>query len=152
MEIETSARLHLSLIDLNGFEGRLDGGIGITLEKPSLRIECSESLGDTNIIYDDKVNIQNKELYESKIIDATQKMKQYLKVDTNYSFKINEIYPIHQGLGLGTQLALSIAKLIACSNNVELNVMDLAKIIQRGGTSGIGVYSFDRGGLLPSVL
>ncbi len=148
MEIETSARLHLSLIDLNGLEGRLDGGIGITLEKPSLTIECSESWDDTRIIYDDNVNVQNRELYESKIIDASNKMKEYLKIDTNYSFKINEIYPIHQGLGLGTQLALSIAKLIACSNNVELNVIDLAKIIQRGGTSGIGVYSFDRGGLL----
>lgn len=148
MEIETSARLHLSLIDLNGFEGRLDGGIGITLENPSLIIECSESSNDTKILYDGNVNIQNRNVYESKIIDASNKMREFLKSDTNYSFKIKEIYPIHQGLGLGTQLALSIAKLISSLNDIDLNNIDLAKIIQRGGTSGIGVHSFDKGGLL----
>ena len=148
MEIETSARLHLSLIDLNGLEGRLDGGIGITLENPSLKIECSETYDETRVIFDDKVNIQNKSIYESKIFEATDKMNEYLKIDSNYLFKVNEIYPIHQGLGLGTQLALSIAKLISSSNEMDMDVINLAKIIQRGGTSGIGVYSFDNGGLI----
>ena len=147
MEIETSARLHLSLIDLNGYEGRLDGGIGITLTDPSLKISCIES--DENCIeFDNSIKIQKKEVYTSKIMDATKKMNEYLKIDTNYSFQIKELYPIHQGLGLGTQLALSIAKLISSLNNKDLTVNELATIIQRGGTSGIGVYSFEKGGLL----
>lgn len=148
LKIETSARLHLSLIDLNGLEGRLDGGIGITLEEPTLNIECTESCKETKVTFDEKLNIFNKKLYEMKIIDATTKMKKFLNIDTNYEFKINEIYPIHHGLGLGTQLALSISKLISELNEINLNTLDLAKIIQRGGTSGIGVYSFDRGGII----
>ena len=148
MEIETSARLHLSLIDLNGQEGRLDGGIGITLQEPSLNMECIETNQDTKVIYDKKLNLTNKQIYESKILDAANNMKKYLKTDTNYTFKIKEIYPLHQGLGLGTQLALSVGKLISTLNNQELNVYDLAKIIQRGGTSGIGVYSFENGGII----
>lgn len=148
MEIETSARLHLSLIDLNGLEGRLDGGIGITLEKPSLNIQAKTTQDQTSITFDDKINLQNREVYESKILDATKKMKEHLGIETDYSFKINEIYPIHQGLGLGTQLALSIAKLLSSLNNTQLNTIELAKIIQRGGTSGIGVYSFDKGGII----
>jgi beta-ribofuranosylaminobenzene 5'-phosphate synthase len=148
LEIETSARLHLSLIDLNGLEGRLDGGIGISLEKPSLRIKCKPSNDDTNIFFDKSLRISSKKVYESKIIDATNKMNQYLKTDKNYSFEVKDIYPIHHGLGLGTQLSLSIAKLISSLNNVDLSVFDLAKIIERGGASGIGVHSFDKGGLI----
>lgn len=148
MKIETSARLHLSLIDLNGLEGRLDGGIGITLENPSLSIESKESCNETTITFDEKLNIFNKKLYENKIIEATNKIKKYLNIDTTYEFKINDIYPIHHGLGLGTQLALSVSKLISELNETELNTIELATIIQRGGTSGIGVYSFDMGGII----
>ncbi len=148
MEIETSARLHLSLIDLNGLEGRLDGGIGITLEKPSLKMECLETNDDTIVEFNENISLSNKEIYESKILEAAQKIKEYLKIETDYSLKINETYQIHHGLGLGTQLALSTAKLISSLNHVNLNGYELAKIIQRGGTSGIGVHSFDKGGLI----
>ena len=50
MQIETSARLHLSLIDLNGSIGRVDGSIGLTLDKPSLKLECIENNTQTQII------------------------------------------------------------------------------------------------------
>lgn len=148
MEIETSARLHLSLIDLNGSEGRMDGGLGITLDKPSLSISCHENDSKTEIFFDDSLKVEEKEVYESKILEASNNMKEYLNIKTNYSFEINEIYPIHQGLGLGTQLALSIGQLIAKMNNKNFNVYQLAKIIQRGGTSGIGVHSFANGGFI----
>ena len=148
MEIETSARLHLSLIDLNGLEGRLDGGIGITLEKPSLKIECTQTNNDTVVEFNENISLPNYELYESKILEAAIKIKKYLNIETNYSFKINETYQIHHGLGLGTQLALSSAKLISSFNNVNLTAYELANIVQRGGTSGIGVHSFDNGGLI----
>ena len=148
MEIETSARLHLSLIDLNGLEGRLDGGIGITLEKPSLIMECFETNDDMCIHFDENVSHLNKQIYESKIFEAADKIKKYLNVNTNYSFRIKQSYPIHHGLGLGTQLALSTSKLISSLNDINLTGYELAKIIHRGGTSGIGVHSFDKGGLI----
>lgn len=148
MEIETSARLHLSLIDLNGSEGRIDGGLGITLDKPSLNISCHENDGKTEIIFDDGLNIKEKEVYESKIIEASNRIKNYLNIDTEYGFEIKEIYPIHQGLGLGTQLALSVGQLIAKMNDSTFDVYQLAKIIHRGGTSGIGVHSFANGGFI----
>ena len=148
MEIETSARLHLSLIDLNGLEGRLDGGIGITLEKPSLKMECVPTNDDTFVKFDENISFPGYNLSESKILEAAVKMKEYLNIDNNYSFKVNEMYPIHHGLGLGTQLALSTAKLISSLNDINLTGYELANIIQRGGTSGIGVHSFDNGGLI----
>ncbi len=37
--IKTPCRLHFSLIDLNGSLNRIDGGVGLTLEKPNFTIE-----------------------------------------------------------------------------------------------------------------
>ena len=42
MIIETPSRLHLTLIDLNGIHGRIDGGVGLTIKEPSLRIEAEK--------------------------------------------------------------------------------------------------------------
>lgn len=148
MEIETSARLHLSLIDLNGLEGRIDGGIGITLKDPLLSIECNETSDNTKIEFDDNLNLLHKQIYEKKILDAYDKIKKHLNITNNYHFKVNEMYPLHQGLGLGSQLALSVSKLVSSLNNINLSSYELAEIIHRGGTSGIGVHSFDNGGLI----
>ena len=150
MKIETSARLHLSLIDLNGLEGRIDGGIGITLKDPSLEIECIENNESSEIIFDKSIpsDLINDYEYTQKIMEATRKMKNYLSIDTEYTFKIRKMYPIHHGLGLGTQLLLSIGQLILQQNDIHLEVNQLAQIIKRGGTSGIGVESFNNGGFI----
>ncbi|MDO5824803.1 MAG: beta-ribofuranosylaminobenzene 5'-phosphate synthase [Methanosphaera sp.] len=149
MEIETSARLHLSLIDLNGNEGRIDGGIGITLNKPSIQLECVENNDSTQIIFDKDVgNISDFSEYEQKINEACNNMNSYLQTDKTYTFTLKKAYPIHHGLGLGTQLLLSTGKLVSKLNDEELGVSQLAKIIQRGGTSGIGVGSFESGGFI----
>lgn len=149
MEIETSARLHVSLIDLNGSEGRIDGGIGITLKNPSLILECKYNDSQTEILFDDNYNSCNSlDEYKSKILSACDKIQNYLGINNSYTFKIKKCYPIHHGLGLGTQLLLSTAQLVAKLNEADLSVYELAKIVQRGGTSGIGVHSFNHGGLI----
>ncbi len=149
MIIETSARLHLSLIDMNGSMGRIDGGIGLTLSEPSLKIECEENSLKSNVIFNQSTqdNSQIKEC-ESKIMYANDTIQKYLGINKNYTFNVKEIYTAHKGLGLGTQILLSTAKLVAEHNDADLNVYDLARIIHRGSTSGIGVYSFSNGGLI----
>lgn len=147
MEIETSARLHLSLIDLNGSEGRIDGGIGITLKNPSLILECDFNDSQTEILFED-TRYSYVDEYKSKILTACNNMQEYLGINNSYRFRVKKIYPIHHGLGLGTQLLLSTGQLVAKINGVDLNVFEIAKIVQRGGTSGIGVHSFNHGGLI----
>ena len=63
-KIISPSRIHLGLIDLNGSIGRVDGGIGITLNHPNFIIEGKES-SDIEIEFDKKLfyNVDNIDNY-----------------------------------------------------------------------------------------
>jgi beta-ribofuranosylaminobenzene 5'-phosphate synthase len=145
--INTPSRLHLTLIDLNGERGRLDGGVGITLKEPELvmGLEASDEMGaeftpDT----DEKL----REEYRSKIMEAARRTLQHIGSDENFHFTIRSMFPPHSGLGSGTQISLATARLIAEYHGAEFTARELAHIVGRGGTSGIGVASFEEGGFI----
>jgi beta-RFAP synthase len=55
----------------------------------------------------------------------------------------------HVGLGLGTQLGLSIAAALFATYSVPRPpAVELARLVGRGGRSAIGSHGFDRGGML----
>jgi beta-ribofuranosylaminobenzene 5'-phosphate synthase len=56
--------------------------------------------------------------------------------------------PVHQGWGTGTQMALAIAKLCFSASNLVWSSSEAAKVLGRGGRSGIGIMGFDQGGLI----
>jgi beta-ribofuranosylaminobenzene 5'-phosphate synthase len=138
LQITTPSRLHFGLIDLNGELGRINGGFGVALRKPSWKIILDK-------------NIEKNHSNYTKTIDILLQ-----KLDTKFKFKtlatqnfqiLNEI-PNHVGFGSGTQFALAIAWLYAEFNKLVFSSREFAKIVNRGGTSGIGVASFDQGGFI----
>ena len=150
MIIRTPSRLHLTLLDLNGIYGRIDGGVGITIEKPCLKIEAEPIDNGIEVLFP---NINNKNMniredYTLKIQQSTLKIMNRFKIKGGFRFIVDETYPPHSGLGSGTQLSLAVAKLISIIDNRDLKALDLAKIVGRGGTSGIGVESFENGGFI----
>lgn len=148
--IETPSRLHMTLIDLNGSLGRIDGGVGLTLKEPRLVLEMKPAGNEI------RVNLTNPETlsstiisdYEEKITAAAHRMMNYLQLDGGYNFTVHETYPSHSGLGFGTQLSLAVGKLMADFCNEKMDAPEIASIVGRGGTSGIGVASFERGGFI----
>jgi len=149
MIIKTPSRLHITLIDLNGSIGRIDGGVGLTTENPSfiLQSEIQDSgieINFENKFYDKKI----KDEYRDKIENAAKKMIKFLKIQNGYKFLVKETYPPHSGLGSGTQISLAVGKSILNLNNMNMKSSQVAKIVGRGGTSGIGVIAFDYGGLI----
>ena len=56
--------------------------------------------------------------------------------------------PEHVGLGSRTQLSLAIATGLTSSGKKPSSVIELAKHVGRGGTSGIGVAAFEHGCLI----
>ncbi len=45
IKITTPCRIHMTLIDMNAEIGRVDGGAGLTLSSPNIRITAEEADG-----------------------------------------------------------------------------------------------------------
>ncbi len=130
-------------MDLNGELGRVNGGCGVALQRPSWVIRVDHSLEDSDVIQG----------------PAREQVKQALiRVKTafpSFSARHHEIIvesAIPQAVGLGswTQLLLALARALFMLEEIDSipSAMQLALALQRGGTSGIGIAAFDRGGFI----
>lgn len=136
LKITTPSRLHLTLIDLNASIGRVDGGIGLTLNEPVIRISAEKS---------DVVEITGEGEHAERMRKSAMML---LPEGTGIRISIEKDYPSHTGLGSGTQSALAAAMAVNKIYNIGLSVYELAKKAGRGGTSGIGVAAFENGGFI----
>lgn len=140
LQIITPSRLHFGLIDLNGELGRINGGFGVALKHPNWNITISKN----------EIKSNNQSIYEKNIQNLLDKLDNKFSKHNlqSHDFVINATIPHHIGLGSGTQFALAIAKLFTEYNKIKINTHELARIVNRGGTSGIGVAAFEKGGFI----
>ncbi|HUU77208.1 MAG TPA: beta-ribofuranosylaminobenzene 5'-phosphate synthase family protein [candidate division Zixibacteria bacterium] len=137
ISVQTPCRLHFGLIDLNGELGRINGGLGVALQKPFWKIIGSD---DTK---------QNHSKLDDKIFLAIKKFDEYFQTDTKeFSIQIKEEIPKHVGLGSNTQFLLAIGKILSKLHRINPTIQEIARAVQRGGTSGIGVAAFEKGGII----
>jgi beta-ribofuranosylaminobenzene 5'-phosphate synthase len=161
MLIKTPSRLHMTLIDLNGSYGRSDGGIGLTIAKPNFSLKIEPSEKEISVDFASNITDENiKEECYNKITYSANKLLSYYGTDKKFHFTVEEAYPPHSGLGSGTQISLATGKLIheflkenssiSSLKNFDniINGSKLGTILKRGGTSGIGIFSFDLGGFV----
>ncbi|ABR55187.1 beta-ribofuranosylaminobenzene 5'-phosphate synthase family [Methanococcus vannielii SB] len=146
MKLTSPSRIHMGLIDLNGNLGRVDGGLGVAIDYPNFKIEGLES---DEIEIDFKVKIEEKDKIdiERRILDSARKVLSKIG-ENGIKLTVNGVIPAHSGLGSGTQISLSTGKITSLVYGHEINAENLAKITGRGGTSGIGVASFEKGGYI----
>jgi beta-ribofuranosylaminobenzene 5'-phosphate synthase len=139
MKITTPSRLHFGLIDFNGALGRIDGGAGVAISSPrNVLSACSSSRF--------RVNGSDAELLTGiarKICDKLGKPLPDMEIT------VEEQIHNHAGFGSKTQVSLALAYLICREYGITYTSIDeLARLVSRGGTSGIGVRAFDRGGFI----
>jgi len=138
--VQTPSRLHLTLIDMHGGSGRVDGGVGITLNEPGILLEVRQS-SSLEVTGCDRVT-------QERSMDCARHVLKGLHAGGNVSIAVRKYYPSHIGLGSGSQLMLAIAQGIAEIYGRSLPVKDLALLVGRGGTSGIGTGAFEHGGFI----
>ena len=138
--IQTPARLHFGLIDMNGELGRIDGGVGLALESPHTTIEATRS-----------ESIQAECPCEPGILDRLAATAE--RVCAHFELpgvrvRVQERPLPHLGLGSATQTLVGAA--IATTRLYGLNppVAELGKLAGRGGTSGIGTEAVRSGGFI----
>jgi beta-ribofuranosylaminobenzene 5'-phosphate synthase len=138
--VQTPSRLHLTLIDMHGGSGRVDGGVGITLNEPGILLEVRQS---------PVLEVQGCDsVTQKRIMDSARQVLKGLHAGGNVSITVREHYPTHIGLGSGSQIMLAIAQGIAEIYGRSLPIKELALLVGRGGTSGIGTAAFEHGGFI----
>ena len=138
--VQTPSRLHLTLIDMHGGSGRVDGGVGISLDEPGILIEVRQSPSLIVEGCDSATQV--------RVMDTAIQVLKGLHAGGNVSITVRNYYSSHIGLGSGSQLMLAIARGIAEIYGRSLTVKELALLVGRGGTSGIGTAAFEYGGFI----
>ena len=125
---------------MHGGSGRVDGGIGITLDEPAMVIEAELSpvmqVTGCDPVLQDRIR--------RVVADVLQK----LGAAGSIAITVREHYPSHVGLGSGSQLSLAVARAVSELHGRHLPVKELARLVGRGGTSGIGTAAFEYGGFI----
>lgn len=136
IKITAPCRLHLTLIDMNGEIGRVDGGAGLTLSSPNIRITAEEAQG---------ISIEGLQNFADRMKRAAESL---LPEGKGIRINVQEVYPAHVGFGSGTQSSLAAAAAVNELYGLGKSVRELAIAVKRGGTSGIGITAFEKGGFI----
>ncbi|MDY7082174.1 MAG: GHMP kinase, partial [Halobacteria archaeon] len=137
MKVETSARLHFGFANLSLARKRLYGGLGVAIDRPRTVVRA-ESSSELEVIT--TTNAKEARNYAERAVEL-------LGVE-GASVEIEREIPRHVGLGSGTQLALAVVTAIAGAHDIEIDARQHAPSLGRGGRSGVGVATFERGGFV----
>ena len=140
VEIDTPSRLHFTLIDLHGGLGRIDGGLGVALRKPRIRINARVAEAEAETAKQGSIPVRVEEIVSN--------INSELDYEGRFDIELMDSIPMHIGLGSNTQLALAVTKAITYFMGLDLPSHQLAYLAKRGGTSGIGVATFEHGGFV----
>ncbi len=137
IQIITPARLHFGFLELSNSCSYKFGGIGLSINKFHTKIIVKKN---TRMKFNGKIS--------NKASFFLTKFCKRKKIKPGFSLNIEKSSPQHIGLGSGTQLALSIGTAISFLNNINSNIENIAKTLNRGLRSNIGLINFKRGGFL----
>ena len=138
--IATPARLHFGLIDMNGEIGRIDGGVGLALESPHTVITADKADTVRVACADDPDIVPRL----SAAVEAV--CEKYGIPGANVN--VTERPLPHLGLGSATQTIVGAAYSVCRLYGVDGDIRELAQVVGRGGTSGIGVEAIRTGGFI----
>lgn len=136
--VETPSRIHLTLTDLAGDCGRVDGGVGVALADPSIVVEAQRG---------EELSVRGENAERARA--AAEAVMELLDLKgAGAEITIRHCYKQHVGLGGGTQLAMAVGKALCELYGRTASAREIAAAVGRGGTSGIGVAAFERGGFI----
>jgi beta-ribofuranosylaminobenzene 5'-phosphate synthase len=136
--VTAPARLHMGFLDLNGSLGRHFGSIGVAVNELATRLVISSSTAGLQASGPQA----NSALKSAKLFCDAMGLGDCVRIH------VEEAIPGHIGLGSGTQLALATGAGLAAYFGLDLSVREIARMVDRGARSGIGIAVFEQGGLI----
>lgn len=140
VHVTAPSRLHFGLFSFGQPVGRQNGGVGVMVDRPAvrLRICASEELETSGALAERAMTFANR-------------WADFCGTSGELPCRIEVLSaaPQHVGLGVGTQLGLSVAAgLNAFLRSSTSSPAELAMSVGRGLRSAVGTYGFARGGLI----
>ncbi len=138
----TGSRLHFGLLALGPQADRQFGGMGLMLRSPGLTIRAQPAPGWQ---------------FQGPLADRLRRVALQVSAGLGElglpagpaALTVEAAPPEHVGLGTGTQLGLSVARLLATlAGQPDLPLVELARLSGRGRRSGVGLHGFALGGLI----
>jgi beta-ribofuranosylaminobenzene 5'-phosphate synthase len=145
IRIVAPSRLHFGLFHVPAggehFTGeRAFGGVGLMIDTPAVVVTAQPA-----------ATWRFEGMLASRAQTFAMRFVQSLAEDLRRPFQVlvEQCPAEHTGLGVGTQLGLSVAKALSvAAGQGDVPSVELARRVGRGERSAIGVHGFDRGGLV----
>lgn len=131
------ARLHFGFLDPDGAGQRRYGSVGLALSAPVVSISAERA---------SQLHVSGPQA--QRVRTFFDRMQVHCGFPAQARIEIHEAIVEHSGLGSGTQLGLAVGLALSRLYGLDLQVRDVAAIVQRGSRSGIGVGAFESGGFL----
>jgi beta-RFAP synthase len=148
ISVSAPSRIHFGLFAVGDCADRQFGGLGLMIQHPRTTV-CIREADSFSIGGPSQDRIRS---IVEKWVARFGPLLAHISTDPSeleINLEVCEQTPQHQGLGSGTQLALTIATALFRHFNLPLpKPAELAAAMGRGGRSAIGTYGFFRGGLL----
>lgn len=148
ISITAFPRIHITLIGMNANGHRINGGAGFAINNPELNFVFKKS---EHFIFEDNrtcgFSINEKERLKRRI----DKIKAEFSLNENIKCSLESEAPPHSGLGTSTITYLACIEALLKLNNYEYTEDLVRNISGRGGTSGIGIYSYFNGGFFLDI-
>lgn len=149
LRIKAFPRIHLSLIGMNNDGYRLNGGIGFSIASPTLDMGFEYSdliqvidMREHGFIHDELDRLEN----HLDIVMIKKKFKTGLRCVI-----YDGLVQSHVGFGSNSIIYLSCIEALFIMNKRSYNEQDVIALSGRGGTSGIGINTYFRGGFVFDV-
>ena len=135
--VEAPARLHFGVLDLRGELGRRFGGLGAGIPQPSLLLEVAPA-PDLSAEGEDS----------SRALEFARRFLAHHRLEAGARLTVHRQIPPHSGLGSGTQLGMAVARALAELYGLPTESLALARAVERGLRSAIGIWTFTLGGFI----
>jgi beta-ribofuranosylaminobenzene 5'-phosphate synthase len=135
--VRASARLHMGFLDLHGGLGRRFGSLGLSLDELATTLTAYPA---------EQISAEGPQ--SARVEAFARQSLAALGIKNGASIQIHQAIPEHAGLGSGTQLALAVGTALARLYGVDWPANDMAREMQRGARSGIGLGLFVQGGFV----
>ena len=142
VRVHAPARLHLGFLDPAGTLGRRFGSLGLAIDGLDTVVELGPGPADSFETFPGGAAALERTRGFIETLRRVTGQRAALRLN------LRSAVPAHVGLGSGTQLALAVGRAFCTAFDLDLTSTQLAVLLARGARSGVGVASFDQGGLL----